>query len=64
MFGIAAIGAGIIAFVWPDQTFVTLAVILAWYLLIDGLFEIVAAFYAAGNTSGGGCSSSWAWPRC
>jgi uncharacterized membrane protein HdeD (DUF308 family) len=46
VFGIAAIGAGIIAFVWPDETFVTLAIILAWYLLIDGLFEIVAAFYA------------------
>ena len=46
LFGIAAIIAGIFAFGWPGQTFVTLAIILAWYLLFDGLFQIVAAFYA------------------
>ena len=28
----------------PGQTFITLAVILAWYLLFDGTFQIVAAF--------------------
>jgi uncharacterized membrane protein HdeD (DUF308 family) len=46
LFGIAAIVAGIFAFAWPGQTFITLAIILAWYLLIDGIFQIVAAFYA------------------
>jgi uncharacterized membrane protein HdeD (DUF308 family) len=46
LFGIVAIIAGIFAFVWPGQTFITLAVILAWYLLIDGIFQIVAAFFA------------------
>lgn len=46
LFGIAAIIAGIFAFGWPGQTFVTLAIILAWYLLFDGIFQIVAAFYA------------------
>jgi uncharacterized membrane protein HdeD (DUF308 family) len=46
VFGVVAIGAGIFAFAWPDQTFITLAIILAWYLLIDGVFQIVAAFFA------------------
>lgn len=44
--GVIAIVAGIFAFVWPGQTFVTLAAILAWYLLFDGTFQIVAAFMA------------------
>jgi uncharacterized membrane protein HdeD (DUF308 family) len=44
LFGIAGILAGIMCFVWPRQTFITLAVILAWYLLFDGTFQIVAAF--------------------
>src|SRR5262249_36501150 len=48
IFGVIAIIAGIFAFAWPGQTFVTLAVILAWYLLFDGIFQIVAAFYARG----------------
>ena len=43
LFGIAAIVAGIFAFAWPGQTFITLAVILAWYLLFDGTFQIIAA---------------------
>src|SRR5262245_4575371 len=49
VFGVIAIIAGIFAFAWPGQTFVTLAIILAWYLLIDGIFQIVAAFYARGE---------------
>jgi uncharacterized membrane protein HdeD (DUF308 family) len=49
LFGIIAIIAGIVAFAWPGQTFITLAVILAWYLLFDGIFQIVAAFYARGE---------------
>jgi uncharacterized membrane protein HdeD (DUF308 family) len=46
LFGVAALVAGVVAFVWPDQTFITLAAILAWYLLFDGTFQIVAAFMA------------------
>jgi uncharacterized membrane protein HdeD (DUF308 family) len=49
LFGVAAIIAGVFAFAWPGQTFITLAVILAWYLLFDGIFQIVAAFYARGE---------------
>ena len=44
VFGVVSIGAGIMALAWPDQTFVVLASILAWYLLITGVFEIIAAF--------------------
>jgi uncharacterized membrane protein HdeD (DUF308 family) len=44
LFGGAAVIAGIFAFGWPEQTFITLAVILAWYLLFDGTFQIIAAF--------------------
>jgi uncharacterized membrane protein HdeD (DUF308 family) len=39
-----AIGAGIVAFAWPGKTFVVLAAILAWYLLFDGTFKIIAGF--------------------
>jgi uncharacterized membrane protein HdeD (DUF308 family) len=41
---VLAIGAGVIAFVWPGKTFVVLAAILAWYLLFDGTFKIIASF--------------------
>lgn len=44
VFGVVSIGAGIMALVWPGQTFVVLASILAWYLLITGVFEIIGAF--------------------
>jgi uncharacterized membrane protein HdeD (DUF308 family) len=44
LLGIAGILAGIMCFVWPRQTFITLAAILAWYLLFDGTFQIIAAF--------------------
>lgn len=43
LFGIAAIGAGIVSFVWPDKTFFVLALIVSWYLLFAGIFEIVAS---------------------
>jgi uncharacterized membrane protein HdeD (DUF308 family) len=43
LFAIAAFVAGIVAFAWPDQTFITLAAILAWYLLFDGVFNIVGS---------------------
>ena len=61
---VAAIIAGIFAFGWPEQTFITLAVILAWYLLFDGTSRSSPRSPADMNTSGGGCSSSWARSRC
>jgi uncharacterized membrane protein HdeD (DUF308 family) len=44
LFGVLAVIAGIVAFVWPDKTFLVLAAILAWYLLFDGTFKVIAAF--------------------
>ncbi|HUI47510.1 MAG TPA: DUF308 domain-containing protein [Acidimicrobiia bacterium] len=43
LLGIASVAAGVIAFVWPDETFVTLAALLAWFLLFHGTVEFVAA---------------------
>ena len=42
--GVLAIGAGIIAFVWPAATFVVIATLVAWLLLLRGVFGIVGAF--------------------
>ena len=44
VFGVISIIAGIVALAWPEQTFVVLAAVLAWYLLFMGIFEIVVAF--------------------
>lgn len=38
--GLGALVAGVMCFVWPEQTFITLAAILAWYLLFDGVLHI------------------------
>jgi uncharacterized membrane protein HdeD (DUF308 family) len=43
VFGIVAIIAGIVALVWPGQTFLVLAAITGWYLMIDGIMAIVVA---------------------
>jgi len=41
--GILAIVAGIVAFAWPDQTFLTLAHLVGWLLMIRGAFDIGTA---------------------
>jgi uncharacterized membrane protein HdeD (DUF308 family) len=41
--GVVALGAGVIAFAWPDATFIVLAAIIGWYLLFRGTFDIVTA---------------------
>jgi uncharacterized membrane protein HdeD (DUF308 family) len=41
LMGIIGIIAGVIAFVWPGQTYLVLAAILGWYLLFRGIFDIV-----------------------
>jgi uncharacterized membrane protein HdeD (DUF308 family) len=41
--GVVGIIAGIIAFAWPDQTFLTLAALMGWFLLIDGTMQLAAA---------------------
>jgi uncharacterized membrane protein HdeD (DUF308 family) len=42
--GVLCIGAGIIAFAWPSETYLVLAGILAWFLLFRGTFDVVTAF--------------------
>lgn len=39
-----AIAAGIVTFVWPGKTLYVIAVFVAWYLTLGGIFSIVAAF--------------------
>jgi len=43
LLGILSIVAGVIAFAWPGETFLTLAVLLAWFLLIHGTMGFVYA---------------------
>ena len=42
--GVVSIGAGIIALVWPSETFLVLAAIIGWYLMLRGVFDVVMAF--------------------
>jgi uncharacterized membrane protein HdeD (DUF308 family) len=42
--GVLGIIAGVVAFVWPGMTLLILAVFVAWYLAIGGIFSVVAAF--------------------
>ena len=43
--GVLCIGAGIVAFAWPDQTFLVLAAIIGWFLLFRGTFNIVESLF-------------------
>jgi uncharacterized membrane protein HdeD (DUF308 family) len=42
--GVLSIIAGIMAFAWPDATVLVIAVFVSWYLVIGGIFAVVAAF--------------------
>jgi uncharacterized membrane protein HdeD (DUF308 family) len=43
LLGVISIIAGIIALVWPGQTFLVLAAIIGWYLMFRGVFDLVTA---------------------
>lgn len=47
--GLAAILFGILAFAWPGLTLFVLVIFFGAYLLVDGIFAIVAAVRAAGE---------------
>lgn len=43
LFGVISIIAGVVALVWPGQTFLVLAAIIGWYLLFDGTVNVVVS---------------------
>jgi uncharacterized membrane protein HdeD (DUF308 family) len=43
--GVLCIVAGIVALVWPGQTFLVLAAIIGWFLLFRGTFNIVESLF-------------------
>jgi uncharacterized membrane protein HdeD (DUF308 family) len=49
--GLFAVG-GVMAFAWPDSTFVVLARLISWYLLFLGTFEIVESLAVRGSLWG------------
>jgi uncharacterized membrane protein HdeD (DUF308 family) len=44
LFGVIAIIAGVLALIWPGQTFLVLAAIIGWYVLFSGIMDIITAF--------------------
>jgi uncharacterized membrane protein HdeD (DUF308 family) len=44
LFAVIAIVAGIVALIWPGETFLVLAAIIGWYILFAGIMDIVIAF--------------------
>ena len=50
--GIAAIAFGVLAFVWPGLTLVTLTLLWGAYALMDGIIAICAAFNASDGDAG------------
>jgi uncharacterized membrane protein HdeD (DUF308 family) len=42
--GVISVVVGVIALAWPDQTFLVLAAIVGWYLMLRGVFDVCVAF--------------------
>ena len=49
--GIVSIGAGVLAWAWPDATYTVLVVIVGWALILWGIGDITAAFMLHGAKS-------------
>lgn len=48
LLGVGSIAAGLTALVWPGTTFLVLAAIIGWYLMANGVLDIVVAFLSRG----------------
>ena len=55
LIGVVSIIAGVIALIWPGQTFLVLAAIVGWLLLFYGIIDIIFARHEAPRRSPGGC---------
>jgi uncharacterized membrane protein HdeD (DUF308 family) len=42
-FGVIAIIAGVLALIWPGQTFLVMAAIVGWYVMFVGIIDLVTA---------------------
>jgi uncharacterized membrane protein HdeD (DUF308 family) len=47
--GIISIGAGILAWSWPDATYAVLVVIIGWALILWGVIDIIGGFAMTGT---------------
>jgi uncharacterized membrane protein HdeD (DUF308 family) len=51
-FGVLSVLLGVVLLVWPHQTLVVVAAFLGAYLVVSGIFQIVAAFGSSGAAEG------------
>jgi uncharacterized membrane protein HdeD (DUF308 family) len=51
-FGILSLALGVVLLIWPGRTILVLSVFLGAYLLVSGIFQIVAAFAMSDATAG------------
>lgn len=49
LFALIGFVAGVMAFAWPGQTFLTLAAIIGWYFLFTGVVRMAGALAARGE---------------
>jgi uncharacterized membrane protein HdeD (DUF308 family) len=48
-FGVISIVGGVVALIWPGQTFLVLAAIIGWYVMFAGILDITVAFASKGD---------------
>jgi uncharacterized membrane protein HdeD (DUF308 family) len=48
-FGVLGVVAGLIALIWPGQTFLVLAAIIGWYVMFAGILDLATAFATKGE---------------
>jgi uncharacterized membrane protein HdeD (DUF308 family) len=51
-FALVTLGLGVVLMVWPQETVVVVAVLLGIYLVVSGIFQLVASFTTDGATTG------------